>query len=119
MISKKQTPNCNTQLVTNIHLAGLQQQRFSVDAIIEMLRVMLREMLRVLWVGFRRGPVSSFGLTPNVTLPMGGENQDVGESKQQNKTTSAQIYFSQTKNSIFQCVCYDSLPEVRHCFQVS
>ena len=33
----------------------------------------------------------------NVTPPIGGESRNVGESIQQNKTTSAQIYFSQTK----------------------
>ena len=52
--------------------------------------------------------------------PIGGKNRNVGESKQQNKTTSAQIYFSQTKNiQSFKCVRSDSLPEVRHCIRVS
>ena len=58
-------------------------------------------------------------MLPIVTPPIGGENRNVGESKQQNKTSSAKIYFSQTNIQIFKCVSYDSLPEVRHCIRVS
>ena len=34
-----------------------------------------------------------------VTLPKGSENRNVGESEQQNKTASVQIYFSLTIQS--------------------
>ena len=38
-----------------------------------------------------------------VTPPIGAENRNVGESKQQNKTTCAQIYFSETKFNLSMC----------------
>ena len=47
-----------------------------------------------------------------MTLPIGSENRFVGESKQQNRTTSAQ-FFNQT-SSIFQMYVTTILPEVRH-----
>ena len=43
-----------------------------------------------------------------------GENQFVGEIKQQNKTTSAQIYFNQTNFQSFLCMLTTILPEVQH-----
>ena len=50
----------------------------------------------------------------NVTPSKEGENPLVRKVKQQNKTTSAQIYFNQTNFKCFICMHIKILPEVRH-----
>ena len=80
---------------------GLQTTDYVLQSTDYVLRT-IDYVLRTICYGLRTtyyGP-NITNETHIVTPPIEGENRNVGESKQQNKTTSAQIYFSQT-NSIF------------------